>query len=823
MDMSSTSPQYWMAKRGAKMRRWAAHGIVSLGLASLIVQPAGAEWTNRYPKIAGVAHHVYLEGFNLPTFASSPTDPAPSPDGKRVAFAARGWLWLMDTETREARRLTRGSAVDSRPAWSPDGRSVAFIRDNSRDTSIWLVDVSGGRERLLVDSPAIDLDPVFSPDGKSIYYSSAEAGDLDVWRIELGSGSKSRLTTAKGQELSPQPIVGGLVYVAKVSGSSDTVAKLAFDGGTITTLRREGLSPQLRLSASPDGRSFALTPLNGDRTQLLVSGADGGETLRLSPDARYPLTPAWARDGGIWYVEPQGDERFGLFRVASTGGPAQEFTPLSWEMEKPTARVTIRTGRGGSTLPARLVVTDGTGHPATPDSGISYFDGQHGKIFFHSPGITMVELPAGEVTIIASHGLDGSVTTKRGVRAGEEVTIDLDLPASPIDLKARGWVGGDLHTHLNYGGPFQLEPDDMITALRAEAIEVSTPQLANLQTNLMDTRFAGWQRTEAPLIHFSQEVRSHFLGHVGVVGADALHTPWFFGPGYPAYDRLDISNASPLGFARAHGGLNIYVHPVSVADPFPAGAEPTGIPLELVPDALAGDVDTIELACLWSDELGTAELWYRLLNLGLPIMPSGGSDTMHNLHRTMAVGATRVYAKPTGPLEMAGYLDAVREGRSFITNGPMIDFTVSGVGPGGTVRGGSRIPFSIEAWSLSPVDTVEVLVNGRVAWAGGKFSGLRKFASTIDVPHGGWVAARVRGGTSVWPSQDSYLFAHTAPIWLEKRGSRDPSAARTAASDLLRWMDVADARLTVGYEGAPVTQLRARFAEGRRKLEEFAR
>ena len=805
------------------MRRWAAHGIVGLGLAFLVVQPAGAEWTNRYPKIAGVAHHVYLEGFNLPTFASSPTDPAPSPDGKRVAFAARGWLWLMDIETRVARRLTRDSAVDSRPAWSPDGKSVAFIRDNSRDTSIWLVDVSSGRERLLVDSPAIDLDPAFSTDGKSIYYSSAEAGDLDVWRIELASSAKTRVTTAKGQELNPQPIVGGLVYVAKVSGSSDTVATLAFDGGTTTTLRREGLSPQLRLSASPDGRSFALTPLHGDRTQLLVSGAGGGETLRLSPDARYPLTPAWARDGSIWYVEPQRDERFGLFRVASTGGPAQNLTPLSWKMEKPTARVTIQTRRGGSTLPARLVVTDGAGHPAAPDSGISYFDGQHGKIFFHSSGTATVELPAGEATVTASHGLDGSVTTKRRVRAGEEVTIDLDLPASPFNSRERGWVGGDLHTHLNYGGPFQLEPEDMITALRAEAIEVSTPQLANLQTNLMDTRFWGWQRTETPLIQFSQEVRSHFLGHVGVVGADALHTPWFFGPGYPAYDRLDISNASPLRFARAHGGMNIYVHPVSVADPFPAGAEPTGIPLELVPDALAGDVDTIELACLWSDELGTAELWYRLLNLGLPIMPSGGSDTMHNLHRTMAVGATRVYAKPSGPLEMAGYLDAVREGRSFVTNGPMIDLTVSGVGPGGTIRGGTRIPFSIEAFSAAPVDEVEVLVNGRVAWSGGKLSGSQKFSGTIDVPAGGWVAARVRGGTSVWPSQDSYLFAHTAPIWLGKRGSHDPSTARTAASDLLRWMDVADARLTVGYEGAPATQLRARFAEGRRKLEEFAR
>lgn len=808
------------------MRRWTLLGTGAIAMAALVAGPAAGEWTNRYPKITGASHHIYLEGYNLPTFATSPTDPAPSPDGKSVVFAARGWLWIMDVESRQARRITSGSDVDSRPAWSPDGRSIAFVRDSNRDTAIWTLDPASGRERRLVDTPAIDLDPAFSADGTTLFYSSAEAGDLDLWQLDLASGARTRLTSARGQELDPQPIAGGLVYVAKVSGAMDTVATLMLNGAaggadeSAVTLRREGLSPQLRLSSSPDGRSFALTPLDGDRTALLVSSSQGGDTVRLAPETPYPLTPAWARDGAIWYVAPQRDERFALYRVASTGGAAQEMTPLAWDMGVPTARITIRTGRAGAPLPARLAVTDGSGHPAAPDTGISNFDGQHGRIFFHSPGTSVLEVPAGAVTITASHGFDGAQTVTRKVRAGEAAVIDLDLPAPAFDAHARGWFSADLHSHLNYGGPFQLEPEDMVTAMQAEAVDVATPQLANLQTTLMDTRFWGWQRSEPPLIRFSQEVRSHFLGHVGVVGADALHTPWFFGPGYPTYDRLDLTNASPLRFARAHGGLNIYVHPVATAQPFPADVPPTGIPLELVPDALAGDVDTLEIACLWSDELGTSDLWYRLLNLGLPIMPSGGSDTMHNFHRTMAIGATRVYARPEGPLGMASFLDAVRAGRSFVTNGPMIDFTLGGAGPGGTVAGGTRQPFAIEAWSSSPAEQVEVLVNGKVVWSGGALQQSGKFTGEIDVPAGGWVAARVRGGASAWPAQDSYLFAHTAPVWLGQRGSRDPLAARAAAADLLRWMDVADARLAKGYEGAQVTDLRARFAQGRAKLEQ---
>ena len=125
------------------------------------VAEASGQWTNRYPKIANVSHHVYLEGYNLPTLNQGSTDPAVSPDGKTLAIAARGWIWLMDQATREARRLTKSGAVDSRPAWSPDGRQIVFVRDDSKDTSIVLIDAAGGKEKILVDSPALDLDPVF--------------------------------------------------------------------------------------------------------------------------------------------------------------------------------------------------------------------------------------------------------------------------------------------------------------------------------------------------------------------------------------------------------------------------------------------------------------------------------------------------------------------------------------------------------------------------------------------------------------------------------------------------------------------------------------
>jgi TolB protein len=798
-------------------------GLLALPLIGALGVAARAEWTNRYPKVAGVSHHVYLEGFNLPTFSQGPTDPAPSPDSRTIAFAARGWLWEMDVASREARRITRAGGVDARPAWSPDGRSLVFVRDDGRDLAILLLDRASGRTRVLVDSPAMDMDPAFTPDGRSVLYSSAEAGDFDLWRVDVASGARTRLTTEKGQELNPVPVQGGdgVAYVAKVSAYSDTVALLSLKDGARRTLRSEGLASQLRLTASPDGRSLVATVPDGDRWRLVAFDVAGGDSIRIASDAAYPLFPAWASNGDIWFVQPMPDERFGLFRAAVTGGAVEDRSPIAWHLGERSARVTIRTRRADAALPARLAVADGQGHPVAPAAGITYFDGQHGRHFFHSPGAVTLEVPAGAVTIRATHGWDGEAEIRRTVRAGEEAVIDLDLPTTGFDAHARGYRSADLHTHLNYGGPFQLEPEDLVPMMRAEGLDVATPQLANLQTTLVDRRWAGWRRTEPPLIRFSQEVRSHFLGHVAVIGADALFTPWFFGPGYPVYAQSEVANYDALRFARAHGGLGIYVHPVSVREPFPVGGEPAGLPLELVPDAILGDVDAIELACLWSDELGTTDAWYRLLNLGLPIAPSGGSDTMHNFHRTMAIGATRVYARPEGAGGMDAYLDAVRKGRSFVSTGPLIDFKVAGRAPGEVVGEGARsVEWTLDAASPVPVQSVEIVVNGRVAWRGDslKPGAVRRYAGRIDVPAGGWVAARVHGGASAWPIQDSYPFAHSAPVWLGRVGSTEPAAQRAAAADLSRWMDVAERRLATGYPGAAGARVKARFAEARARL-----
>ncbi|HBX64643.1 MAG TPA: hypothetical protein DEG32_00215, partial [Balneolaceae bacterium] len=154
---------------------------------------AHGQWTNHYQKLDDFGHHVYLEQHELPILSHGTVDPAPAPDGETLAFAAQGWLWLMDLKTGVANRLTNGSGVDSRPRWSPNGSHITFIRDTGDNTSVVIIDVQSGKEQL-IDTPAIELDPEFSKDGRYLYYTTGESGSLELRRRHLEAATEDTLT-----------------------------------------------------------------------------------------------------------------------------------------------------------------------------------------------------------------------------------------------------------------------------------------------------------------------------------------------------------------------------------------------------------------------------------------------------------------------------------------------------------------------------------------------------------------------------------------------------------------------------------------------------
>ncbi len=789
---------------------------------------AEAQWTNRYPRLAGYSHHVYAEGYELPLLTRGPVDAAQSPVDDRVVFSSRGWLWVLEGDV--ARRLTNGSTFDSRPAWSPDGTRIAFVRDDTRDTSIWELVLANGELRSLVQTPTLDLDPAYTSDGTGLMYSSASEGDLDIWLAAISGGASERLTAEAGLELRPQPHGDGYVYVAKTRGGADEIRAAGAAGER--SVWTERIASQTRPALSPDGRVVALGVPTADGWRLeLLDLAQPGARIGLTATGRLPITPSWTRDGAaVLFSESDARQTMRLYRVDRGGGEPREVEINTWDWGVPTGRLRVRTrligGHGFAAARLNIRSADGRGH--VPETGLVRFDGQNGMTYFYSPGEVEIEMPAGPALVTAVQGLATPVGTLAAtVEAGTTTVVELELE-SVWDAAAAGWYSGDHHFHLNYGGSYRLHPDDLVVAGRGEAVDVLTPLTANLHNRFEDREWWGWERPRSPLIAFGQEIRSHFLGHVAITGHREMFWPWIWGPGYQVYGADDRPNVDPLQHGRAGGAVGYYVHPVSSSDPFGEGGLGS-IPVDIIPDALAGDLDALEVACLWSDEIGTSELWYRFLNLGIPVAPSAGTDVMTNFYRTMAVATTRVYVRTGERPDLEAYLEGLRHGRSFVTTAPMLLLRVGedGAQPGQTTPAGATT-FEIDLHSAVPVERLEVVVNGRTVWTdvGLLEAGTSRVRGELTLPEGGWIAAKAVGAAADsvgWPMMGSYPFAHTAPVWIGARGSSDPVARLAAAEDLLRALNNARRRLDRGYAGAEIPRLHERFDEAHERLTSIIR
>jgi hypothetical protein len=166
----------------------------------------------------------------------------------------------------------------------------------------------------------------------------------------------------------------------------------------------------------------------------------------------------------------------------------------------------------------------------------------------------------------------------------------------------------------------------------------------------------------------------------------------------------------------------------------------------------------------------------------------GGSGKDSN--RT-ALGGVRTYARlePGQDFTPGAWVEAVRAGRTFVTNGPLLALTVDGEGPGAVLQtpGGRAVRVRAEARSAVPFDQVEVLAGGRVI-AAGPASGDRRAATVeaeLPVTAGGWVAARCRGRDRLAGGDDGLcVWAHTAPAYLRPEG-RAPRPDAAAVGPLL--------------------------------------
>jgi hypothetical protein len=285
-------------------------------------------------------------------------------------------------------------------------------------------------------------------------------------------------------------------------------------------------------------------------------------------------------------------------------------------------------------------------------------------------------------------------------------------------------------------------------------------------------------------------------------------------------------NADVYDMAHAQGALVGEVHPFD-AEPNPFANPPERITDELPVDVALGKLDYMEIVG-FSDHRATAAVWYRLLNSGFRIPAGAGTDATTDYAAPIRgqVGMDRVYAMVPGePVDVAAWMDSLRKGRTFATNGPLLDFSVDGHQVGEELKfdgAQAAMPFHAKMQSIVPVDHLEVVCNGQVVQSLA-FNAKRDAADvsgTIPVKHSGWCLLRASSDKAEYPVLDNYVYATTSPIYVTVGGkrARSPEDAKYFVAWIERMIDTT-AKYPDWNSAAEKEYVLGRLAEGKRVFE----
>ena len=406
------------------------------------------------------------------------------PDGKELVVAERSSpgdpfaLFLLSTESGEKRRLTSPPAKsvgDSGPAFSPDGRSLAFVRTLAalaRD--IYLLALAedltpNGEPKRLTFQNLPSSSPTWTPDGREIVYARGllvESSSL--WRVSVsGSGEPERLPVA-GEDVGLPAISRRANRLAYTKRSRDTnIWRLPLresgSGATAATRlissTRDDYNPQY----SPDGKRIAFSSSRTGTFGIWLSDADGSNAAPLFlKEGAHSGTPRWSPDGRRIAFDSNPEGQQDIYVISARGGnpirltthPVDDNVP-SWSQDGEWMYFSsLRSGR-----PQVWKVLVGGGEPiqVTQEGGVSAFESNDGKFVYYTK--------------------DWQVKTslwKVPVRGGEEVPALESVHARNFSVTRQGIYFVQAPTTDEPGGSFLIRFFDFATG-RATTIHSLPP------------------------------------------------------------------------------------------------------------------------------------------------------------------------------------------------------------------------------------------------------------------------------------------------------------------------------------------------------------
>jgi hypothetical protein len=420
-------------------------------------------------------------------------------------------------------------------------------------------------------------------------------------------------------------------------------------------------------------------------------------------------------------------------------------------------------------------------------SDLSIFNPYTGTRQFYADENAELTLEPGTYRVRVAKGLEWQRAERTiEIKTGERQEIEIPIKRW-TDPASDGWYGADDHIHVT-----RMHREDNHRIARwmrgeglniANLLEMGTAAQLSVAPQYAYGDEGAYRDGPLLLLTGEEHPRTHFLGHTITLGTESRVDER---AEYIVYESTFAEGArlgGASGFAhwgmrRAHDGLAI-----------------------VAPTGLVRFVEVLQF------EFPYYEVWYQLLNLGFRIAPTAGTD--FPCGPPSLPGRERFYAQIDGEVTRESFVEAIRAGRTFVTNGPIVELLVDGQGPGdeivleapGDVTLLGRIEFDP---AQDHVDRVEVVVNGEVVathlepTSAGRF----EIQHTQAVERSAWIALRSFGTK---PADDGPMLPKT-PAWaLDLVGNIADGAA---GPELIEFRDAMTERTSAAHSAAVFINVR---------------
>ena len=259
--------------------------------------------------------------------------PVFTPDGRGVVHRSnRGGasnIWWQPLDASSPVQLTSGPGPDSYPSIARNG-TIAFLNSRSKNLLLVYSLPDAASSTLLTDSSRIWA-PAFSPDGKEIAYSRDEPDGLwHLWIVPAEGGTARQVTSGKTPEIYPRFTPdGATIFFNSWGGEPLSIWRVSSQGGPAKPATAPGAGSDAYSDVSPDGRLIVFTRTENRISRLYIAPADGtgvprrvmenpGSVPRWSPNGEWiSFSPSRSFSSGVFIVHPDGT---GLRQLTKTGG-----------------------------------------------------------------------------------------------------------------------------------------------------------------------------------------------------------------------------------------------------------------------------------------------------------------------------------------------------------------------------------------------------------------------------------------------------------------------------------------------------------------------